>query len=208
MFKILENANKIIFLNPHYRSKLLYKSPDSLQENIQKKSCIIPNGINKTWLKSYRNNDSNNSSGTLKIVYVGDFSKNKNIHRLIDAIIALSHQRKVLLTIVGYGNSNQEKLLKNRASENKNIINYIGRVDDENELRKIYSSNHIFAMPSMFETFGLVYIEALSQGLPVITSYGQGVDGYFKPGTISEAVDPSSTLDIIRGINLYLKELT
>jgi hypothetical protein len=34
-------------------------------------------------------------------------------------------------------------------------------------------------MVNKFETFGLVYIEAMSQGLPVIHPAGQAIDGYF-----------------------------
>jgi glycosyltransferase involved in cell wall biosynthesis len=37
-------------------------------------------------------------------------------------------------------------------------------------------------MISKPETFGLVYIEALSQGLPIIYTKGEGVDGYFENG--------------------------
>ena len=48
----------------------------------------------------------------------------------------------------------------------------------------------VFAMPSFRETFGIVYLEALSQGLPIIHSRGQGIDGLFAPNGVSEGVDP------------------
>src|SRR5690606_25930143 len=37
----------------------------------------------------------------------------------------------------------------------------------------------LFAMPSRFETFGLVYVEALLQGLPIIYMHNEGIDGYY-----------------------------
>jgi glycosyltransferase involved in cell wall biosynthesis len=43
-------------------------------------------------------------------------------------------------------------------------------------------------MPSIHETFGLVYIEALSQGLPVVFTKNQGVDGLFS-SSIGESVN-------------------
>jgi glycosyltransferase involved in cell wall biosynthesis len=58
-------------------------------------------------------------------------------------------------------------------------------------------------MPSFKETFGVVYIEALSQGLPVIYSRGQGIDGFFAPHTVGEAVDP----DDIQGIGAAIEAL-
>jgi glycosyltransferase involved in cell wall biosynthesis len=44
-------------------------------------------------------------------------------------------------------------------------------------------------MPSVTETFGLVYPEAMSQGLPVIYTSGQGFDGQFQDGQVGFAVN-------------------
>ena len=53
----------------------------------------------------------------------------------------------------------------------------------------MYTENSdIFVMPSKFETFGLVYVEALTQGLHLIYTRGQGFDGYFADGTIGYSV--------------------
>ena len=56
-------------------------------------------------------------------------------------------------------------------------------------------------MPSYYETFGLVYPEAMSQGLPVIYSKNQGFDGQFEEGYIGYRVDPHDPLDIAEKIN-------
>lgn len=47
------------------------------------------------------------------------------------------------------------------------------------QLREAFSISDIFVMPSKPETFGLVYVEALSQGLPILYAKGEGFDGYF-----------------------------
>jgi glycosyltransferase involved in cell wall biosynthesis len=62
-------------------------------------------------------------------------------------------------------------------------------------------------MPSFHETFGLTYIEALSQGLPVVHSRGQGVDGFFSAGTVASAVDPSVPRAIADGIREVVARL-
>jgi L-malate glycosyltransferase len=42
-----------------------------------------------------------------------------------------------------------------------------------------------------------VYIEALSQGLPIIYSKGQGVDGYFSDGEVGYACNPDDLNSIV-----------
>ena len=61
-----------------------------------------------------------------------------------------------------------------------------------------------FVMPTLRETYGLVYIEALFAGVPVLLSKGRGIDGYFKAGDIGYACDPQDVQDIAAGIEHLL----
>ena len=54
----------------------------------------------------------------------------------------------------------------------------------KDELLKEYRLNDIFVMPSKTETFGLVYAEAMSQGMPIIYTKNQGFDGQFCEGYV------------------------
>lgn len=63
----------------------------------------------------------------------------------------------------------------------------------------------VFAMPSIYETFGLVYLEALSQNLPIIYTKEQGVDGMFDD-TIGIGVNPLSIEEIKKAIKIILQE--
>ena len=62
-------------------------------------------------------------------------------------------------------------------------------------MKSLYRANRIFAMPSKSETFGLVYVEAMSQGLSVLWSQGEAIDGMFSEH-IGESVNPLSDNDI------------
>jgi glycosyltransferase involved in cell wall biosynthesis len=99
---------------------------------------------------------------------------------------------KVELTIVGGGGDYEQTIDEMLALPQHSFVKRIQRIHDVERLRAIYQQHTILAMPSFTETFGIVYLEALSQGLTIIHSRGQGVDGYFTPGTISEGVDPHS----------------
>lgn len=68
------------------------------------------------------------------------------------------------------------------------------------KILEIMDNCDIFVMPSHRETFGLVYIEAMSRGLPVVYTKGQGIDGFFEEGEIGYPVDPAETNAIVTAI--------
>ena len=55
-------------------------------------------------------------------------------------------------------------------------------------------------MPSHTETFGLVYAEAMSQGMPVIYTRGQGFDGHFEDGVIGYSVSDYDADELVEKI--------
>ena len=59
-------------------------------------------------------------------------------------------------------------------------------------------------MPSHHESFGLVYAEAMSQGLPVIYTRGQGFDGQFPEGCVGYSVKSSDALEIAERVESVL----
>ena len=62
-----------------------------------------------------------------------------------------------------------------------------------------------FLMPTLRETFGMVFIEALFSGLPLLHTRGWGVDGFFKPDEIGYACDSTQLADIERGVERLFK---
>ena len=75
----------------------------------------------------------------------------------------------------------------------------------KDELIEVYRRNDVFVMPSIHETFGLVYAEAISQGLPVIYTKGQGFDGQFEDGVVGYSVDCFSPEDIAKRVLYVIK---
>ena len=54
----------------------------------------------------------------------------------------------------------------------------------------------MFLLPSLEETFGRVYVEAMTQGLPVIYTKNQGFDGNFEDGVVGYAIDSQNPQEI------------
>ena len=195
--EILLNANQIIFLGESLQKQLFKnKFIKPLQPKLKSKIQVICNGVDDYWLANIK---PIKKIRPKKILYIGRFDKNKNTINLIEAILFLRKEYPNLkLDLVGRGGGNEEEVI-NLSNKYKNFINFIGPIYNNEELKKIYLSNDIFAMPSHSETFGLVYIEALSQGLPVLCSKNQGIDDTFR-FKVGEFVNPKSIESIAKGI--------
>lgn len=127
---------------------------------------------------------------------MGDISKRKNIQKTVKAIDLLTQKGyKITLDVVG---KVKDQKLFNKIKDLE-YVNYLGYKSKE-ELLNIYRDNDIFILPSITETFGLVYGEAMSQGLPIIYTRGQGFDGQFKEGQVGYAVNSTDPNDIAEKI--------
>ena len=111
---------------------------------------------------------------TLKIIFLGNIAQHKELHTLIRAL-SLINSEKWKLTIIGEkGFSPKYTKYINRLIKSKELssqINFIGFVE-RSKLDNYLEQSHVLAVPSIYEGFGIVYLEALGFGLPVIASTG------------------------------------
>jgi glycosyltransferase involved in cell wall biosynthesis len=201
---ILKNAEHIVFISPSYVAKLTKHYPD-LSDIITKKQIILPNGINEYWLENSSTELHKEIGETVNLIYVGEIGPNKNIHTTIAAVKKLRKERKVSFKIIGKGKRDHDKYLASIENEIKDIdeIEILEAIPKE-KLIQHYRESHIFIMPSLTETFGLVYAEALSQGTPIIYTKNEGFDGFFEEGEVGYGLDnPKSEEEIyakVKGI--------
>jgi glycosyltransferase involved in cell wall biosynthesis len=194
--EILRNASHIIFIGVALRDNFFcHRFIKARKDEYISKSIVLNNGIDSFWLSNIK---AKKSISPHRILFVGRLIERKNITLLVEAINRLKKTYgKLQLDIVG-GNGEIEEKVISIAGQHK-WINYHGLIYDKEKLLKVYRENHIFAMPSTGETFGLVYVEALSQGLPILYSKGDGFDGILEKN-IGEAVEPESIESISNGI--------
>ncbi|WP_176801312.1 glycosyltransferase [Kriegella aquimaris] len=201
--KILRKASRIIFVSTSLKRNFFKDSfINKLRPEINDKCVVINNGLDSHWLNDLRPKKMITPS---KLVYIGNFDINKNILRLIDAVVIAQKKYKDLsLDLVGGGGKYHEKVVA-AIEANKSIVTYHGAIYDKKKLKEIYSKTHILAMTSISETFGLVYVEALTQGLPIICSKNQGIDGTFTE-KVGEFVNPNSVTSIAEAIQHMVLE--
>lgn len=206
--EILEKASAVFFLSQKYLEDMIERHvPQNKKAAIRAKSQVVPNGIDDFWLRN-----EPRVKGTEEL----DRIRNK----------------KVGLIVAGRVNKNKNQLTAMKAVEKLNQLGYdahltvVGPVEDEGIIRSLkncgsvtcigpqpkekliehYWDNDIFVLPSYQETFGLVYAEAMSQGLPVLYTKGQGFDGHFPEGTVGYSIDPISPEDIADKVRTVCEE--
>lgn len=132
---------------------------------------------------------SMNPSKPLKILFVGQLGVTKGLPYLLDAIKKLGHS--VELTLVGKPASYVCAILSNVLATYCWIESL-----SHNQVLEEMRKHDVFVFPSLFDGFGLVVLEAMSQGLPVIVTSNagvadvveDGVDGFIVPIRSSEAI--------------------
>lgn len=211
--KIMEQASAIFFLSRSYQDEVILKYvPAKLKDVILRKSVLIPNGIDDFWIENAvsRFDESHMTrinQKRLNLIYAGRIDKNKNIPTVIKACELLHDKGWIVkLTIVGRVEDQEEFNIIRKSP----YVEYFPACNKE-QLIRFYRENDIFVMPSFTETFGLVYAEAMSQGLPVVYTKGQGFDGQFAEGEVGysvEAADPTSVRCVIEKIASNYKILS
>ena len=186
--EIMKNAKKVIFISSKYKETVIENYiPKELQEEIKQKSVVIPNGIDKFWFENINMKNKLFEKKDIKLIYVGRLDKNKNIETSLKVVKKLnSLGYNVSFDIIGDGPdmNNVKSIVEKDYKDNV----FLHGFKNKEEIIKLYRKSDIFIMPSKYETFGLVYIEALTQGLPLIYTRNQGFDGYFKEGEAGYSV--------------------
>ncbi len=158
---------------------------------------VIGNGISKSFFTTPKNS-LKRKKPQLRLLYVGRIIKRKNINVIIDFV---SHKNHSLFVVgeafpkTAWGSSQIKKL---KAHQN---ISYEPHLETQ-QIIEVMDKSDVFVMASVRETFGIVYIEAMSRGLPIIYTKGTSVDGMFsrEVGIGLKSISPKSIEEAINNI--------
>lgn len=191
--KVVQSAQKLIFLAPWTIKPIQSYFKKHIHEG---KYEIVPNIVNFSLI------NGEHRAGNKRFITVFHFKtyKLKNIARVIKAFDKVFDKFPDYgFDIVGDG-PNKHKILAD-ISRCKHPQNFSLKGAIENsKLSHIYSSYHGFILPSFPETFGLVFVEALSAGIPIIYSKNAAIDGYFNEHGVGIGVNHKSVDEIAAAI--------
>lgn len=216
---ILNKASRVIVISKAVLEFLV--SSKEIRVDLLQKVCLIYYGFSDSKKALKRAKDS------YKIVTVGTIARleaQKDLGTLLKAVSRLTKVCDVRLDIVGEGS--QKTNLENLSREIgiKGVTRFLGKTT---EIEKFLSSLDVFVLPSKYEGFGAVLVEAMKVGVPIVASntssipevLGEDYIGLCVVGddedfarTIFDAINPSYRNRFTRGyrkrLSFFKAELT
>ena len=171
------------------------------------KLVMIPNGVNT---QTYDNIDSNNDFRSKyalpheKIVlYVGRLVYEKGIHVLINAVPKVLEKVSAKFIIVGNGYMKEQLLNIVRSMGLEHKVLFEGFVDQATLLRHQKNAD-VSVVPSLFEPFGIVALEAMAAKSPVVVSDTGGLSEIVEHDVTGVKVYPNNPDSLAWGITKVL----
>jgi D-inositol-3-phosphate glycosyltransferase len=185
--KVISKANRIIAATLAEKSQLefLYKAPSS-------KISVIPPGVDTRHFYPIPKDEAKEVVGVPEdshtILFVGRIEPLKGIDKLIQAISIIQNNGELrccphnLVIIGGEPNAKSEEMNAEMARLQdmvedlgiENFVIFLGK-QDQQLLPYYYSASEIVVMPSHYESFGMVALEAMACGTPVVASQVAGL---------------------------------
>lgn len=173
MYRKAALGNKRVVTVSHFSkeriSKILKKNPDEI--------AVVYNGVSDCFVNfCYDKKQDIKAKEVYRlpegyILCLSTLEPRKNMRLLVEAFGELIKEKKIDTSLVLAGRKGwlMDDLLSNLDKEIVNRIHFTGFVDDD-LLPYVYRNAQVFVFPSVYEGFGVPPIEAMSMGIPVISS--------------------------------------
>lgn len=171
----LEDADRVVAVSSKLKREM---EPYLDKEKVQ----IVPNGIFINKEEEDITDQKDLYPGKQVILSVGYLIQRKGHQYVLEALAQLIRDYPDLIYLI-VGDGVEEKSLKIKAAELglEDKVVFLGRKSSKEVLRYMALCD-IFVLPSWDEAFGVVYLEAMAQGKPVIGCLGEGIEDIVTQG--------------------------
>jgi hypothetical protein len=164
------------------------------------KLVVVPHGVDLSGTDATATRPAN---GPLRVLYVGQLHFRKGLRYLAQAAVRMD-PAEFIFRLVGpdFGLSGMVRL------EGSERLMRIGPLKGE-DLSRAYRETDVFVLPSVEEGFGLVVLEAMRAGLPVIITSAVGAKDFVTDGVegwVVPPADPAALREKIRWMQLHPAE--
>jgi glycosyltransferase involved in cell wall biosynthesis len=149
-------------------------------------------------------------NGPLRILFVGRIEPRKGVDTLLAAARELiDRHRDVTFTLAGpnadpsYGQSVADEA--SRHPRLHDVVRFAGEVSDS-ELARLYDESDIVCVPSRYESHGIVLLEAMMFGKPIVTCDAGGIDEVVQDGHDGLLVPPDDPFALSDGLRRLVSD--
>ena len=197
MLAMLRKAKRIICSSDFVRNDFLYK--------YQYKSATVTPATNADLFKP-NNSRIKTYDRLIFIAGLGFSEQYKGLETLLHAMTTLvKHNPKLTLTVVGDGNMRSEYETMVERLALKNHIDFKGKLCKEDVARQ-YQESDILVLPTSFDSSPTVVIEAMSCGLPVVSTYVGGIPKIIKEGETGILIEPNNVEQLQKALLILLND--
>ncbi len=133
-------------------------------------------------------------------------NRDKGVDRILEVLPQIvAKDPSIAYLVVGDGSDQMRLKAKTSAMGLAEHVVFAGRIS-EAEKPAHYRLADAFVLPGTEEGFGIVYLEALASGVPVLGSKMDGSRDALLDGELGELVDPHDSNDVLRGILRVLEQ--
>ncbi|MEN6624185.1 MAG: glycosyltransferase family 4 protein [Smithella sp.] len=146
------------------------------------------------------------SFGRLKILFIGNVIPRKGLHTLVAALRRLPRHLWQLTVVGSLSMAARYAQRITRLIQDNGLKDQIHMTDsiDNEELANLLEGHHCLAVPSFYEGFGIVYLEAMAYGLPVIATKAGAVSEIIDDGTEGFLVPPGDERALAECIDRFI----
>lgn len=170
---------------------------------------IIPNGVDLTRFSEEKGMISRFNDGVKNILFVGRLEPRKGLTTLLQSIPYIKKMTDKPFRLIVVGNGIMTRYYQSRVPrEVADRIFFTGEASCE-DLPRFYKTADVFCSPASYgESFGIVLIEAMAAGLPIVAGNNEGYRKVIRNGENGLLVDPTNPLQIATGIAKILQSQT
>lgn len=164
---------------------------------------LVPYGIVPVADEAVRPFTPDTPPPTFTVLYLGRLEKRKGIQDLFAAIPqVLAKVPNVQFIIAGADNSHRDGFqqqtgltyaayFQQQYGRFASQVSFLGQVSEE-KLNELYQTCDLFVAPSLYESFGLIYLEAMNYGKPVIGCRAGGIPEVIDEGVTGLLAEPEA----------------